>query len=150
MKKLLIMTAILLSVIPVNAQKTTERDNVINLITQYDNAIAKKDSIALNKILTDDFTGSIPNGQSFNKKSFITSLCGPQSRTREIKDESSKTWNIKISNDCAIVNRTVTYLVKTTGKEKPAEIKVKKLEVCLKIKGKWMIASVQGTEVLKN
>ena len=150
MKKLLIMTAILLSVIPVNAQKTTESDNVINLIIQYDNAISKKDSIALNKILTDDFTGSIPNGQSFNKKSFITSLCGPQSRTREIKDESSKPWNIKISNDCAIVNRTVTYLVKTTGKEKPAEIKVKKLEVCLKVKGKWMIASVQGTEVLKN
>jgi hypothetical protein len=150
MKKLLIMTAILLSVIPVNAQKTTERDNVINLITQYDNAIAKKDSIELNKILTDDFIGSIPNGQSFNKKTFITSLCSPQSRTREIKDESSKDWNIKISNDCAIVNRTVTYLVKTTGKEKPAEIKVKKLEVCLKVKGKWMIASVQGTEVLKN
>jgi len=150
MKKLLLMAALLLSVIPVNAQKTTEKDNVISLIIQFDNALTKKDSISLNKILTDDFIGSIPNGQTFYKKSFITSLCKPQSRTREIKDESSNSWNIKISNDCAIVNRTVIYLVKTTGKEKPVEIKVKKLEVCLKVKGKWMIASVQGTEVLKN
>lgn len=150
MNKLLFLTALFLFAIPSNAQKTNEKDNVISLITQLDNAITKKDSISLSKILTEDFTGSIPNGQSFNKKTFITSLCNPQSRTREIKDESSKDWNIKISNDCAIVNRTVTYLVRTTAKEKPAEIKVKKLEVCLKVKGKWMITSVQGTEVLKN
>lgn len=149
MKKLILLPVLLLLAIPTNAQKTTERDKVINLIKQFDQAIAKKDSISLSKILIDDFIGSIPNGQSFNKKSYISDLCNPQSRTRDIKEEPTTGWNIKISSDCAIINRTVTYLVKTTGKEKPAEIKVKKLEVCLKVKGKWFIASAQGTEVLK-
>ena len=150
MNKLSLLAVLILLVIPANAQKATEKDNVINLIKQFDTAIAKKDSLTLSKILTDDFTGSIPNGQSFNKKSFITNACNPHSKNRDIKEEPSTGWNIKILNDCAIVNRKITYLVKTSGKENPVEIKVKKLEVCLKVKGRWMMASVQGTEVLKN
>ena len=150
MKKLFLLPLLFLLVIPANAQKATEKDNVINLIKQFDTAIAKKDSVTLKKILTDDFTGSIPNGQSFDKKSCITYHCSPIGKVRELKEEPTTGWNIKISNDCAIINRIVTYLVKTAGKEIPAEIKVKKLEVCLKVKGKWMVASAQGTEILKN
>lgn len=148
MNKLLFLTALLFLAIPANAQKTSEKDNVINLIIQYDNAISKKDSIALNKILTNEFIGSIPNGQSFNKKSFISFNCGKQSKVRELKEEPTSGWNISLSDGCAIVNRIVTYLVRTSGKENPSEIKIKKLEVCLKVKNKWMIASAQGTEVL--
>ena len=150
MNKLLLFASLCLLTIPANAQKATEKDNVINLIKQFDTAIAQKDSLTLKKILDEDFIGSIPNGQSFNKKSCIIYHCSPIGKVRELKEEPTTGWNIKISNDCAIVNRVVTYLVKTPGKEKPTEIKVKRLEVCLKVKGKWMIASVQGTEVLKN
>ena len=148
MNKIILIAAILLFTIPVIAQKSTERDNVINLLKQFDIAVAKKDSVTLKKILTDDFIGSIANGQSFKKNNYITFVCGAHSKTREFKEEPTTGWNIKISNHCAIVNRTVTYLFKTSGKEKPSEIKVKKLEVCLKVKGKWMLASIQGTEVL--
>ena len=150
MNKLILIAATLLFIIPVKAQKATDRDNVINLLKQFDNAIAKKDSITLGKILTDDFIGSIANGQSFSKNNYITFVCGIHSKTREFKEESTAEWNIKISNNCAIVNRKVTYLFKTSGKKEPSEIKVKKLEVCLKVKGKWMLASLQATEVLKN
>ena len=149
MKKLFLLPLLFLLSIPANAQKATEKDNVIKLIKQFDTAIAKKDSLTLSKILDDDFIGSFPNGQSFNKKTCITYHCSLLSKVRELKDEPTTGWNIKISNDCAIVNRVVTYLVKTPGHEKPAEIKVKRLEVCLKVKGKWMVASAQGTEVLK-
>jgi len=149
MNKVLLLATMFLLAIPANAQKATEKDNVINLIKQFDTAIAKKDSLTLSKILDEDFIGSIPNGQSFNKQSFITFTCNPHSKNRDVKEEPITGWNILISNESAIVNRVVTYLVKTASKEKPAEIKVKKLEVCLKVKGKWMIASVQGTEVLK-
>ena len=148
MNKLILIAATLLFIIPANAQKATERDNVISLLKQFDNSVAKKDSITLKKILTDDFIGSIANGQSFNKNSYISFVCGIHSKTREFKEESTAGWNIKISNDCAIVNRTVTYLFKTSGKKEPSEVKVKKLEVCLKVKGKWMLVSIQGTEVL--
>ena len=148
MNKLILITAILLFIIPINAQKTTERDNVINLLKQFDNSVAKKDSMTWKKMLTDDFIGSVANGQSFNKNSYITFVCGVHSKARELKQEPTSSWNIKIASDCAIVNRTVTYLFRTSGKEKPSEIKVKKLEVCLKIKGKWMLTSIQGTEVL--
>jgi hypothetical protein len=148
MNKLFLISLIFLFIFPVNAQKSIERENVVNLIKQFDKAVAKKDSVTLKNIITDNFIGSIPNGQSYNKKSFITYNCNPHSKIRELKDESSSGWNIIISDDCAIVNRTVTYSVKTPGKESVSEIKIKKLEVCLKIKNKWMLASVQGTEVL--
>lgn len=149
MNKLLLLPALLFLAIPVNGQKTTERDNVINFLKKFDDSIAKKDSITLKQALTEDFIGSIPNGQSFDRKSFISYYCSPTSRVREIKEEGTANWNIKFVKECAIVNRNVTYLTKTGGGNKPVEIKVKKLEVCLKVKGKWMIASAQGTEVLK-
>jgi len=149
MNKLLLIQALLLLAIPVNAQKTAERENVINFLKKFDNSIAKKDSIALKQALTEDFIGSIPNGQSFDRKSFISYHCSPTGRVREIKEEGTAKWNIKFVKECAIVNRNVTYLTKTAGGNKPVEIKVKKLEVCIKLKNKWMIASLQGTEVLK-
>ena len=149
MKELTSVIALLLFIIPANAQKSSEKDNVINLLKQFDSAVSKKDSISLKQILTDDFTGSIANGQSFNKANYIKFVCGTNSKTREFKEEPTTGWNIIISNGCAIVNRTITYLFKGSGMEKPSEIKVKKLEVCLKVKGKWLLASLQGTEVLK-
>ena len=148
MKKLFLLAVLFLLAIQVNAQKSSEKEDVLNLIKQFDKAVVKKDSVTLSKILTNEFIGSIPNGKSFNKKSFITFYCGKQNKVRELKDEPTTGWNINLSDGCAIVNRTVTYLVRTTGKENPSEIKIKKLEVCLKVKNKWMIASVQGTEVL--
>jgi hypothetical protein len=148
MRKIILIPVLLLLALPLFAQKSTEIENVINLINQYDKALTKKDSVALGKLLTEDFIGSIPNGQSFDKKSFISYHCSPTSRVRELKEESTSSWNIKFTKDYAIVNRFVTYFAKTGGK-KQVEIKVKKLEVCVKIKNKWMMASVQGTEVLK-
>ena len=149
MQKFFLITFLSLLALQLIAQTNKEKDNVINLIKQFDKAHTKKDSVALGKLLTEDFIGSIPNGQSFQKKYYITYSCSPTSRVREIKEEGTANWNIKIVNDCAIVNRNLTYLIKTAGGNKPVEIKIKKLEVCLKLKNKWMIASVQGTEVLK-
>ena len=108
MKKLFLLPLLFILVIPANAQKATEKDNVIKLIKQFDTAIAKKDSLTLSKILDDDFIGSFPNGQSFNKKTCITYHCSLLSKVRELKDEPPTGWNIKISNDCAIINRIVT------------------------------------------
>lgn len=142
MNKILLAFILLGLNISAIAQKTSERDNVINLIKQFDKAIAKKDSVTLQKILTEDFSGTIPNGESFNKNSFIKFHCNPQSKSREVKEEPTKSWNIKISDGCAIVNRDVTYLYKTN------EVKVKRLDICLKIKGKWFVASGQATEIL--
>lgn len=148
MINIILIPVLLLLALPSYAQKSTEMDNVINLINQYDKALTKKDSVALGKFLTEDFIGSIPNGQSFDKKSFISYHCSPTSRVRELKKESTSSWNIKFAKEYAIVNRFVTYFANTGGK-KQVEVKVKKLEVCVKIKNKWMIASLQGTEVLK-
>jgi hypothetical protein len=149
MGRLILLPALLLLALPVNAQKTTEKQNVIYLIKQMDKAIANKDSVTLKNILTEDFIGSVPNGQSFNKKSYITYYCSPQSKVRELKEEPTADWSVRIYTNIAIVNRTVTALVKTVGKDKPVEIQLRRLEVCLKIKGKWFVASGQGTEVLK-
>jgi hypothetical protein len=148
MQKYFMLPLFLLLALPSIAQQSKEKVNVIKLIKQYDKALTKKDSVTLKKILTDDFIGSIPNGQRFDKKSYISYLCSPTSRVRELKEETTNSWNIKIVKDCAIVNRFVTYFVKT-GAKKQVEIKIKKLEVCLKINKNWMMASVQGTEVLK-
>ena len=148
MQKYFMLPLFLLLALPSIAQQSKERDNVIKLIKQYDKALTKKDSVTLKKIFTDDFIGSIPNGQSFDKKSYISYHCSPTSRVRELKEEATNSWNIKIVKDCAIVNRFVTYFAKT-GAKKQVEIKIKKLEVCLKINKKWIMASVQGTEVLK-
>ena len=149
MQKFVLIPLLFLVALPSIAQTNKEKESVINLIKQFDKAHAKKDTVALGKLLTEDFIGSIPNGQSFEKKSYIAYICSPTSRVREIKEEGTAKWNIKIVKDCAIVNRNLIYLTKTAGVDKPVEIKIKKLEVCIKLKNKWMIASLQGTEVLK-
>lgn len=148
MQKFILIAFLFFIALPSTAQTNKEKDIVINLIKQFDKALAKKDSVALDKLLTEDFIGSIPNGESFDKKSFISYHCSPISRVRDIKEEGTSKWNIKLAKDYAIINRFVTYFAKTGGKDK-VEIKVKKLEVCLKLKNKWMITSLQGTEVLK-
>ena len=142
MNKFILTITILLFIVPANAQKTKEKDIVINLLVQFDKAITTKDSVTLKKILTDDFIGTIPNGESFNKNSFTKFHCNPQSKSREVKNESTKNWNIKITDDCAIVNRDVIYIYKSK------EVKVKRLDICVKNKGKWFMASVQATEIL--
>lgn len=142
MNKMILVSLILLITIPIVAQKSSERDIVINLLKQFDKAIAKKDSVTLQKILNDDFVGTIANGESFVKNSFIKYHCNPHSKTRDIKDEPTKNWDIKILEVCSIINRVVTYLYKNN------EVIVKRLDVCLKIKGKWFVASGQATEVL--
>jgi hypothetical protein len=61
MIRIIFIPVLLLLVLPSYAQKLTEMDNVINLISQYDKAIKQKDSAALGKLLNEDFISSIPN-----------------------------------------------------------------------------------------
>jgi hypothetical protein len=147
MRKIFLIPLILLFALPTIAQQTGKQ-SVINLLKQMDKAVAGKDSVTLKKILADDFVGSIPNGQSFNKKNYITFYCNPQSKVRELKEEPATNWNVRLFGNTAVVNRTVTSLVKTTS-NKPAEVHLQRLEVCVKIKDKWLITAQQGTEVLK-
>jgi len=148
MQKLILLPLLFLLTFPLQAQKATEKQNVNYLLKQMDKAVASKDSVTLKKILAEDFVGSIPNGQSFNKKSYITFHCSPQSKVRELKEESTADWNVRLFGNTAVVNRTVTSLVKTTS-NKPVEIHLQRLEVCVKIKDKWLVIAQQGTEVLK-
>lgn len=147
MKKLILIPLLLLLALPTIAQQNNEKQNVINLLKQMDKAVANKDSLTLKKILAEDFVGSIPNGESFNKKSYITYHCNPQSKVRELKEEPATNWNVRLFGNVAVVNRTVTSLVKTTS-NKPAEIHLQRLEVCVKVKDKWLVTAQQGTEVL--
>ncbi|MFI5237328.1 MAG: nuclear transport factor 2 family protein [Ignavibacteriales bacterium] len=149
MRKLILLPVLMLITVQLNAQQATEKQNVIYLLKQMDKAVASKDSVVLSKILTDDFTGSIPNGQNFNKKSYISFHCNPQSKVRELKEEPTSNWDVRLFGNLAVINRTITSLAKTPGKEKPVEIQTRRLEVCIKVKERWHITAQQGTEVLK-
>ena len=71
MKKALLAIIVLFITMQIgNAQSA--KDEVLNLVVSLDNSIVKKDSIKIKSLLSEDFIGTIPTGESFSKGLYIS------------------------------------------------------------------------------
>lgn len=122
-----------------------DKEKVWDLVVSLDNALVAKDSIRLGTLLTDDFIGAVPTGQTYKRLAYIQFHCRPHVGLLSIK-EKPETANIRIYGNTAIVNRRVE-VVRAGQDGSSKELTVQRIEVCVLQNGKWYVAAGQGTEV---
>ncbi len=130
-----------------NAQSA--KDEVLNLVVSLDNSIVKKDSIKIKTLLTEDFIGTIPTGESFLRAMYIRFHCRPNLGLMSINGIDKDKISVRLYGNCAVVNRRVHVSKKAPGGT-VRSFDVQRIEVCIQKQGKWYIAAGQGTEVISN
>ncbi len=128
-----------------NAQSV--KDDVLNLVVSLDNSIVKKDSIKIKSLLSEDFIGTIPTGESFSKDLYIRFHCRRNVGLVSINGIDKARTSIRIYGNSAIVNRRV-HVSKKAPDGTMRSFDVQRIEVCIQKQGKWYIAAGQGTEVI--
>ena len=128
-----------------NAQSV--KDDVLNLVVSLDNSIVKKDSIKIKSLLSEDFIGTIPTGESFPKDLYIRFHCRRNVGLVSINGIDKSRTSIRIYGNSAIVNRRV-HVSKKAPDGTMRSFDVQRIEVCIQKQGKWYIAAGQGTEVI--
>jgi hypothetical protein len=144
MKKVLILITMLLPLLQISHAQTA-RDHVWNLVVSLDDALVKKDSIRLYSLLTEDFIGAVPTGQSYTRPMYIRFHCKPDVGLVSIEEEGSEAF-VRMYGNSAIVNRRVR-VVRKAPDGSARELTVQRIEVCVLVNGSWYVASGQGTEV---
>src|SRR5512135_2340643 len=86
---------------------------VRELVRALDRAIVARDAASLARILSDDFVGANPMGESFAKVDYIEFHCHAHAGPREIVSGPLAASRIRIHGNCAVVNRRVQ--VRKTG-----------------------------------
>jgi hypothetical protein len=147
MKKILFAILIVLAFIQIaNAQ--SPKDDILNLVVSLDNSIVKKDSIKIKSLLSDDFIGTIPTGESFPKAQYIRFHCRPNVGLLSINMIDKDRTSVRLYGNSAIVNRRVNVSKKAPDGS-VRNFDVQRIEVCIQQHGNWYIAAGQGTEVIK-
>lgn len=145
MKKTIFAISLLLIAMQL-ANGQSAKDEVMNLVVSMDSSIVKKDSTKIKSLLTDDFIGTIPSGESFPKDLYIRFLCRPNEGNMSINSKDKEKTSVRFYGNSAIVNR----LVHVSQKSPDGFVRsfdVQRIEVCVQQQGRWYIASAQGTEV---
>jgi len=116
------------------------------LVRALDRAIVARDAAGLTALLSDDFVGTTPLGQSFAKGDYIKFHCQAHAGPQEIVAGSLDASRIRIHGNCAVVNRRVQ--VRKSGPGGRVEVfAVQRIEVAVRCRGKWQLVSGQGTRV---
>ncbi len=142
-----VLTAVMLSfVASAGLSQATEADDIVKLVADLDRALVAKDSVTLNRLLTDDFLGAIPSGAAFSKAEYIAHHCRPGVGLQALDSSKHPPATVRVFGDTAVVNRRVHARLRfPDGAER--EFDVQRIEVFVGVNGAWTLASGQGTEV---
>ncbi len=139
------ITVLFIAAQTTNAQSA--KDEVMNLVVSLDNSIVKKDSVKIKSLLSEDFIGTIPTGESFSKDLYIRFHCRPNVGLMSINGIDKDKTSIRLYGNSAVVNRRV-HVSKKGPDGSLRSFDVQRIEVCIQQKGRWYIAAGQGTEVI--
>ena len=144
-KALFAITVLFIAAQTTNAQSA--KDEVMNLVVSLDNSIVKKDSVKIKSLLSEDFIGTIPTGESFSKDLYIRFHCRPNVGLMSINGIDKDKTSIRLYGNSAVVNRRV-HVSKKGPDGSLRSFDVQRIEVCIQQQGKWYIVAGQGTEVI--
>jgi ketosteroid isomerase-like protein len=131
----------------VSVQSTAVQE-VWNTLLDIDKALVQKDATALEGLVSSDFIGAAPTGQSFKKDAYIQHHCKPGFGIMALSEEGIDDAAFRFYGDTAVVNRRAHSQFKLpTGNV--VEYDVQRLEVLLKSDNQWQLVSGQGTQVMK-
>ena len=119
---------------------------VRELVRALDRAIVARDAAGLARILSDDFIGTTPMGEAFEKGGYIEFHCRAHAGPHEIDAGPPDAMRIRVYGNCAVVNRRVQ--VRKPGPGGRIELfAVQRIEVAVRRRGEWRLVSGQGTRV---
>ncbi len=147
MKKAILTLAVVFVMTQISSAQSA-KDEVLNLVVSLDNSIVKKDSLKIKSLLTEDFRGTIPDGESFPRDKYIRFHCKPNVGLLSINSIDKDKTFVRLYGNTAIVNRRV-HVSKKAPDGSVRSFDVQRIEVCIQQQGKWYIAAGQGTEVIK-
>ncbi|HEV7735850.1 MAG TPA: nuclear transport factor 2 family protein [Chlamydiales bacterium] len=131
----------------ISAQSTTVQQ-VWDVLLDIDKALVEKNAETLERLLSADFIGAAPTGQSFKKDAYIQHHCKPGFGIMALTEEDLDAAAIRCYGNTAVVNRRVHSQFKLpTGNV--LEYDVQRLEVLLKSNDEWKLISGQGTQVIQ-
>lgn len=119
-----------------------------NLVLSLDKSLLKKESEQIKALLTRDFIGTVPTGESFTRAQYIQFHCKPDEGLISIEENPKGMVSVRLYGNTAVVNRRLNV----TKKNKQGLLRnfdVQRTEVLVQLKGVWYLATGQGTEVLK-
>jgi hypothetical protein len=130
-----------------NTQTSNETlSNVWNTLLKIEKALVEKDAVAFELLLSDDFIGAIPTGESFTKAAYIHHHCKTGIGVIALTGSDIDTSVVRFYNNTAVVNRRVHAQFKLPVGNVIA-YDVQRIEVFVKRENEWQMVSGQGTIV---
>jgi hypothetical protein len=129
-----------------NASDETRKD-LWNVLLNVDKALVEKDPVAFEQLLSPDFIGATPMGESFTKTAYINHHCKPGFGVMAITSEDINTTSMRFYDDTAVVNRRVHAQFKLPTGEL-LDYDLQRIEVFVKNHNEWQMVSGQGTKII--
>lgn len=144
MKKLavLLSATFMLSALSLAA---SPQEDVLAAVTNYRQALVKKDIAALEKIWTDDYTFINGHGEVQTKADRIAEIKSGHSSVTSIKNEGEP--KISIHGETALIFTRITLVGKYSGREVSGEFR--SLHVWINDHGHWRLVTNQLTPIAK-
>jgi ketosteroid isomerase-like protein len=125
----------------------TEQE-VADLVTEFANALVKRDTDTIERLLADDFMEITLNGNMTSKSQYVANYKKPLSPTAgKLEAFESSDLKIRVYGDAAVMS----FRLKARGQNSKGEAFNQDLgmwtAVLAKIKGKWQIVSTQGSPI---
>ena len=120
--------------------------NVWNTLLKIEKALVEKDAAAFELLLSDDFIGAIPTGESFTKAAYIEHHCKTGFGVIALTGADTDTSAVRFYDNTAVVNRRVHAQFKLPAGNIIA-YDVQRMEVFVKKENEWQMVSGQGTIV---
>ena len=121
--------------------------NVLEALSEIDQALVKKDAKSLDRSISADFIGTTPTGEYFRKENYIEHHCRPEFGIQSLETGDSVDLNIRLFGNTALINRRVHVQFKVPAGH-IQEYEVQRTEVFSRDKENWVMVSGQGTKVI--
>ncbi len=127
-----------------NKNKSIEQ-TLMQLHRSEDEAEAKKDVAALERIFSDDFVFIAANGAFYDKRKFLDEIKS-DTEAAPVQTISYENFNTRVYGKTALVN----YVLVVSGKDKDEKVYANRYRmsaVWVKQKGNWLMANIHSTRV---
>jgi ketosteroid isomerase-like protein len=142
----LISAALALVIAPAGAQKQSggpeAMETVKKLEQEFREALLKRDTEAIGKMLTNDFIRTPPTTPSTTKVQWLELI---RTGKQQYLAFETKEATYRVYGDTVIVNAVANLRVRRDGQQ-ATDTQLRILQVWVKQNGRWLLAAIQGNQ----
>lgn len=144
--KINFLLVVVMSILGAVQAQSNATETIKNLNAGWLNAIQNKDSVALGKILADDFIMITPSGSTLTKKDNLQYAISKEIDYKSINIDSVKVR--LLNNEVAVLSCWTSFIVSTKGKDMTGrncyqDIYMKRLDEWLAVSGHVTLLSMK-------